>query len=131
MAKQGQHENDAIDQAELAALLGLPEYHGFAQASTAVEVWTIPVDRLAAELAWNPALLTAVGAALSRRLALTEALLRDVTLLPVRERVDDALARLGPCLGGEAPQLTRAALAGLVGARRETVSRAVGGRSAA
>lgn len=109
----------------ISPLLGHPVYHAFAEALTAVETWALPADRLLEWLPRDPALLDLVVRALGRQLALAEALLRNVALLPVAERIPDALARLEVCLGGEQPRLTRENLAALVGARRETVSRAV------
>ena len=47
-------------------------------------------------------------------------------MLPVAQRIPDVLKRLEICLGGEQPGLTREILAGLIGARRETVSRVMG-----
>src|SRR5437870_4466833 len=55
---------------------------------------------------------------------LARGLQRGIALMPVAARIADALARLESCLGGEAPRLSREALAALVGARRETVCRA-------
>lgn len=109
----------------IAPLLGYPEYGIFAEALTAVEAWAVPASRLRQALPQDAALLRLVVHALGRRVALAEALLRNVTLLPVAERIPDALRRLDDCLGGETACLTREQLAGLVGARRETVSRAV------
>ncbi|HZR01464.1 MAG TPA: Crp/Fnr family transcriptional regulator [Chloroflexota bacterium] len=108
----------------LGGVLGRPTYHAFARAVTRVVAWSLPPEGLLAWLPGDPALLDLVLSALSQRLALAEGLLRDVALYRVAARIPDALERLGPCLGGEPPALTRGALAALVGARRETVSRA-------
>ncbi len=108
----------------VSALLGREAYHSFAEALTPVEAWAVPAARLRARLLEEPPLLGAVLAALGRRTALNAALLRDVTLLPVARRIPDVLKNLGPCLGGETLRLSNEQLAALVGARRETVSRA-------
>ena len=108
----------------IAALLGRPTCHAFAEAMTTVEAWAVPAERLRACLAQDPALLSLVVDALGQRFELAQTLLRDVTLLPVAARIPDVLARLEPCLGGQRPRLTREHLAGLVGARPETLSRA-------
>jgi CRP-like cAMP-binding protein len=107
----------------IAPLLGRRTYHAFAETATPVEVWALPADRLIEHLPSDPALLELVLGALAQRLTLAQALLRNVTLLPVAQRIPDTLARLGGCLGGETTRLTHETLAGLVGARRETVSR--------
>ncbi|HEV2125654.1 MAG TPA: Crp/Fnr family transcriptional regulator, partial [Chloroflexota bacterium] len=109
----------------ISPLLGRPLYHAFAEAITPVEVLALPVSRLKEQLPRNTALLYFILTALGRRLALTEGLVRNVTLLPVAERLPDVLCRLQEFLGGEPAQLTHEQLGGLVGARRETVSRAV------
>ncbi|HEV2122417.1 MAG TPA: Crp/Fnr family transcriptional regulator [Chloroflexota bacterium] len=109
----------------IAALLGYPTYRVYAEALTAAEVWALPVDRLIRSMAHDAPLRALILAALARRLVLAEALLRDVALLPVAERIPNVLARLQVCLGGERPRLTRERLAGLLGARRETVSRTI------
>src|SRR5439155_17674812 len=108
----------------IAALLGRATHHAFAQALTPVELWVLPADRLFATLADDGTLGAAVAAALTRQLGLAEGLLGDVALLPVAERVGNALRLVARCLGDEPPRFTRAALATLVGAARESVSRA-------
>jgi hypothetical protein len=58
-------------------------------------------------------------------------LLQAVTFQPVASRVSTVLGRLGMVNGGDRPpHLTKEALAELVAARRETVSRAAPGRLA-
>lgn len=109
----------------IEAMLGHPVYGTFVDALTAVEAWSLPAERLRDRSPHDPALLSLVVGAVGQRLALAEALLRDVALLPVAERIPNALARLRRSFGGERPQLTHEHLAGLIGARRETVSRAV------
>ena len=70
--------------------------------------------------------LEAIGAsALAQRVAVAEGLLRDVLLLPVRDRLGDVRLRLSATLGGTQPALNRAQLAGLVQARPETLTRVV------
>jgi CRP-like cAMP-binding protein len=111
--------------AGIAPLLGSPVYHAFVETLTPVEVCALPVSRLRDQLSSNVPLLQFILAALGKRLVLAEGLVRDVALLPVAERLPDVLARLQDFLGGEPAQLTHELLGGLVGARRETVSRAV------
>ena len=108
----------------IGPLLGRSTYHAFAQALSEVEVWALLSDELRTYLLENPPLAKAVLGALARRLALAQGLLRDVALLPVAQRIPDALERVDGLLEGEPVQLTHEALAGLVGTRRETVSRA-------
>ncbi len=108
-----------------AALLGFESNRVFAEALTDVTLWALPAHRVLRPMPEDAALLTVLLAALGHRLAFAESLLRDVALLPVAERVPSVLARLSGCLDGEAPSLSREHLACLVGARRETVSRAL------
>ena len=110
----------------IAPLLGQPVYHAFAEALTAAEVWALPADRLLEQLPDNLTLLQLIVESLGRRLTLAQALLGDVALLPVAQRIPDMLKRLEICLGGQRPGLTQDILAGLIGARRETVSRMMG-----
>jgi CRP-like cAMP-binding protein len=117
--------------AGIAPLLGRSTYHAFVEALTPAEVWTVPTDRLVAALDEDAALLEHVLIALARRLDLALGLLHDVALRPVADRVAAVETRLRPVLGGEPACLTRQDLGALVGARRETVSRAVASREAA
>jgi CRP-like cAMP-binding protein len=112
----------------VSALLADPTHHAFVQALTPLDVWVLPAAPLRAHLARDPALLATICAAVSHRLALSAGLIGDVHLRPVDERLDAVRDRLAPCLGGEPPRLTREELARLVGARRETISRAVSRR---
>jgi CRP-like cAMP-binding protein len=112
----------------IGALVGLPAYQCFAQAQTAVDAWVLYPGRLWCLLARQPELACDVVALLSRRLAWSEAVLRDVVLLPVPERVRNLRRRLESC-GGPPPRLTREALAEVVAARRETISRALSPRA--
>ena len=109
----------------ISVLLRRPAYRNFAEALTAVEAWRLPAGPLLEYLPRDGALLDVLTRALGRRLGLASALLREVTLRPVAERVPDVLPRLAAQLGGERPPLTHELLASLVGARRETVSRAL------
>lgn len=108
----------------IEGLVGREVYGSFAQAITPAEVWAMPVERLLPSLGDDPTLLRLFVSSLSHRYGLTQVLLRDVALNRVAERIPAVLARLEPCLGGEKPRLTRELLAGLVGARPETISRA-------
>jgi CRP/FNR family transcriptional regulator len=117
--------------AGIAPLLGRSTYHAFVEALTPAEVWTVPSDRLFAALGDDPTLLGRVMVALARRLDLAVGLLYDVALRPVAARVAAVETRLRPLLGGEPARLTRQDLGALVGARRETVCRAVATREAA
>jgi hypothetical protein len=84
-----------------------------------------------ASLRDDPALLERVMVALARRLDLTVGLLYDVALRRVADRLGAVEARLRPVLGGETARLNRRDLGALVGARRETVCRAVAAGEAA
>jgi CRP/FNR family transcriptional regulator, cyclic AMP receptor protein len=95
----------------------------FAQALTPVQTWAMPTARLLQEMQHNPMLLGLVAGALAQRVALAEGLLRDVVLLPVRDRLGDVEVRLALTLGGNRPALSRSQLAGLVQARPETLTR--------
>ena len=117
--------------AGIAPLLGCGVYHAFVEALTPAEVWTVPTDRLLAALRDDPALLERVMVALARRLDLTVGLLYDVALRRVADRLGAVEARLRPVLGGETARLNRRDLGALVGARRETVCRAVAAGEAA
>jgi CRP-like cAMP-binding protein len=112
----------------IAVVLRRPAFRSFAEALTAVEAWRLPAGPLLEYLPRDGALLDLLTRALGRRLGLASALLREVTLRPVVERVPDVLPRLEAHLGGERPPLTHELLASLVGARRETVSRALAPR---
>lgn len=109
--------------AGIAPFVGRRTYHSFVQAITPLEVWALPSGPLLDELARNSDLLLTMLPSLSRRLALTQQLLRDITLLPVAERLVAAVDDLTQSLGGQRPALTRQALAAMIGARPETVSR--------
>jgi CRP/FNR family transcriptional regulator len=109
-------------------LAGRARYHASAAALTAVELWAMPTEELLAWLPGAPTLLLAVVDALGRQLVLAETLLGDVPLARVGQRVPDVLGPLAACLGHETSPVSRALLARLVGARRETVSRALGPR---
>jgi CRP/FNR family transcriptional regulator len=111
----------------ITALLGAPEYHDFAEALTHVEAWVLPAARLGEQLAQHPALGELLIRALVRRLSFETSLLQATTFEPVASRVSTVLGRLSLVDGGERPRLTKEVLAGLVGARRETVSRAAPG----
>jgi CRP-like cAMP-binding protein len=117
--------------AGVAPLLGWSTYHAFVEALTPAEVWTIPTDRLLGRLEGDPALAAALAVALARRLQLTVGLLHDVALRPVADRVAAIEGRLRPVLGGEPSRLTREDVGRLIGARRETVCRALAARAAA
>src|SRR5205085_6936858 len=71
----------------------------------------------------NAILLGLVVGALAQRFALAEGLLRDVLLLPVRDRLGDVQLRLAIMLSGTRPALSRSQLARLVQARPETLAR--------
>jgi CRP-like cAMP-binding protein len=107
----------------VAALLGHARHSSFAQATTRVETWSMPVDEVLARLAEDRTLLGLIAGGLAQRFALAAGLYRDVRLLPVLERLVDIEARLATTLHGEAPVLSQAALAHLIQARPETVAR--------
>jgi CRP-like cAMP-binding protein len=107
----------------ISALLGRPTHEEFAETLDDSEVWVLPVDRLLRQLVNDRPLLGLVTGALAQRLSQEVALLQNVALLSVRERARDIEATLTRQLG-ERPRLNQRALAELVGARPETLSRA-------
>jgi CRP/FNR family transcriptional regulator, cyclic AMP receptor protein len=109
----------------ISALLGRPIYHGFAEALVATEAWSLPADRLVRHLPSDRVLLGLVVGALARRLAQEVSLVGEVALLPVGQRAADLQARLSSELGHQ-PTLNKRALAELIGARPETLSRSAG-----
>ncbi len=111
----------------VSALFGVTTNLLFAQALTPVQAWALPVKQLEEEVWRNPMLLGLLVGSLAQRFALAEGLLRDVLLLPVRDRLGDMELRLSAALGGRRPALNRAQLAGLVHARPETLTRVVAG----
>jgi CRP/FNR family transcriptional regulator len=108
----------------IAPIFGQSAYHASAQALGETEVWAWTTHQLWAVFDEDPDVVELVAEALSRRLAFSTALLRDVALLPVRGRVANTVAHFGAFFGRPCPSLTREQMAGLIGARRETVSRA-------
>jgi CRP-like cAMP-binding protein len=111
----------------VTALTGAPAYHSSVLAVTRVEGWAMPADQVMDAIAEDPVLARHVLKALSNRLGLTRGLLGDMVLLPVAQRIPGVMARLSSCSGGGEPHLSRKLLASLIGARRETVSRAASG----
>jgi CRP-like cAMP-binding protein len=107
----------------IAALLGHPAWYSFAEALTPVEAWALPACYLAEQMRTHPDLQTFLLYALMRRLAFEASLLGDIALRPVGERAASVQQRLA-LVNGHPPRLTRSLIAELVGARRETVSRA-------
>jgi CRP-like cAMP-binding protein len=105
-------------------LLGEDVHHEFAQALTRVEVWALSMRRSRDSLAEDQILRGLVLGSLAQRFAVAVALLRDVALLPVAERVHDIETRLTASLRGSPLALKRTTLAGLVQARPETLARA-------
>src|SRR5919199_5070449 len=106
----------------ISALLGRPIYHAFAEALAPTEAWALPTEPLLRHLATDRVLLGLIIGALARRLAQEVSLVGDVALLPVGQRVADLQARLASELG-HAPGLNKRAMAELIGARPETLSR--------
>jgi len=111
----------------VSAILGRAAHQASAEALTPVEAWEIDAARLRRQLYHRPALQEAVLRAIGQELAQSEALVREVVLHPVAQRLSDLPTLFRPALGGETPQLNREHLARLVGARRETISRAAAG----
>ena len=104
-------------------LFGFPTHRVFAEALVAVRAWAMPAEELGDDLSRNPMLQGLVIGALAQRVAVAEGLLRDVLLLPVRERVGDIERRLAATLGGKPAALRRAQLAALAQVRPETLAR--------
>ena len=113
------------------ALFGFATHRLFVQALLPVRAWALPVADVLEELPANRMLQGLVVGALAQRLALAEGLLRDVLLLPVRERMGDVERRLSATLGGQPAALRRAQLAGLLQTRPETLARISHSRSRA
>lgn len=88
-------------------------------------MWALPAARLLQARPEDAVVLNRIALALARRLTAAEVTLRDVALLPVAERIPGALARLEAGFAGDGAKPTHEHLAALVGARRETVSRAI------
>jgi CRP-like cAMP-binding protein len=109
----------------ISALLGRPIYHAFAEALAPTEAWSLPADRLLRHLPTDRVLLGLIVGALARRLAQEVSLVGEVALLPVGQRLADLQARLTNELGHQ-PLLNKRALAELIGARPETLSRSGG-----
>src|SRR5919202_3404584 len=109
----------------ISALLGRTIYHAFAEALAPTEAWSLPADRLLRHLPTDRVLLGLLVGALARRLAQEVSLVGEVALLPVGQRVADLQARLTNELGHQ-PRLNKRALAELIGARPETLSRSLG-----
>lgn len=109
----------------IAGLFGSVSHLLFSQALTPVQVWAMPTPTLRQELERNAMLVGLLVGALAQRVAVAEGLLRDVLLLPVRDRLGDVQLRLSATLGGTQPALNRSQLAGLVQARPETLTRVV------
>ena len=102
---------------------GFATHRLFVQALLPVRAWSMPVSDAREELPRNRLLQGLVVGALAQRFALAEGLLRDVLLLPVRERIGDMEQRLTATLGGRAVALRRVQLAGLLQTRPETLAR--------
>lgn len=108
---------------DIAPLSGRTTYHSFVAALTRTTVWRFPVQNLWEQLQTDPALRELLVRALGQRLALADALLYCIGLLPVADRLAPILRQVERCFDGEHPQLTREGMAQLVGAQRETISR--------
>lgn len=109
----------------VAGLFGSPSHPLFSQALTPVQAWAMSTPVLRQELERSAMLVGLLVGALAQRVAVAEGLLRDVLLLPVRDRLGDVQLRLSATLGGMQPALNRSQLAGLVQARPETLTRVV------
>ena len=109
----------------VGGLFGSRTHGVFVQALTPMQTWVMPTTAWEQEMHRNPMLLGLVVGALAQRVAMAEGLLRDVLLLPVRDRLGDVELRLAATLGGSRPALSRSQLAGLVQARPETLTRVV------
>jgi CRP-like cAMP-binding protein len=108
----------------LAAMVGQATYHATAWALTPVQVWALPTAEMLARLGADPTLLEQVVTASAHRLGSGWEMFRARNLLSVRERIAAASVCVRACAGDEAG-LSRVALAELVRARRETVSRSI------
>jgi CRP-like cAMP-binding protein len=107
----------------IAGLFGSLSHALFAQALTPTQTWVMPTAALQQEIRHNSMWQGLLVGALAQRVAVAEGLLRDVLLLPVRDRLGDVQLRLSATLGGTRPALSRSQLAGLVQARPETLTR--------
>jgi CRP/FNR family cyclic AMP-dependent transcriptional regulator len=108
----------------ISPLLGRPMYDAFAEALDCVEAWAWPADRLLQLLLVDRELLGFVVRALTQRLALEVALLGDVALVDVSDRLQGVQLRFADQATAQ-HAITHRALAQLIGARPETVSRSL------
>jgi CRP/FNR family transcriptional regulator, cyclic AMP receptor protein len=133
LSEQGQETTTAIlgprQIVGVSPLLGRPTYHAFAEALDMVEVWALARDGLLDQLLVDRELLGLIVGALAQRLSQEVALLGDIALLSVDQRIREVAGRFAQ-QDATAPRLTNRALADLVGARPETLSRALHGRRA-
>jgi CRP/FNR family transcriptional regulator, cyclic AMP receptor protein len=107
----------------ISPLLGRSTYRAFAEAINPVEAWAMASERLVKVVPEDRELLGLVIGALTQRLEQGVALLGDLALFSVAERVHEIEARLTH--QPQAPRLTNRALAELIGTRPETLSRAL------
>jgi len=113
----------------ISPLLSRPTYDAFAEALEPVEAWAWPADRLSRLLLVDRELSGLVVGALSQRLAQAVALLGNVALVDVTERLHDVQLRLSDRANARVA-ITHRTLAQLIGARPETVSRSLHRRPA-
>lgn len=109
----------------IAPLLGRATHHAFAEALSPVEAELYPARTLVDGLATDTSLAGLVVGALAHRLAQAEALLRDVSLLPVIERIRNVELRLSAYPGAAVPEISHVAMARIVHSRPETITRSL------
>jgi CRP/FNR family cyclic AMP-dependent transcriptional regulator len=109
----------------IAPLIGRATHHAFVEALTPVEADIFSARELLDRLPTDHALAGMVVGALAHRLAHAEALLRDVSLLPVIERIRNVELRLSAYPGVAASEISHVAMARIVHSRPETITRSL------
>lgn len=108
----------------LTALLGRDAHDEFCEALTSVEAWCLPAGDLRGLSTTSTTLQEWLLASIARRLELTLAIYRGISLLSAPQRADDIQLRLRALCGVDPQAVRQTALAGLLQIRPETLTRA-------